>query len=315
MSALPERQWSDPLEEMRYALAEGDAATPPAGLQATVQTAALQTRPAGRPSPGAPDITPLEAYRRSAITVDQLVDALTDDEWRRHALRDMDVQGLIGHLIGVEHHFRAGAGLGDPIEEAEHHIASTQPFVDAQTGRPPAATRAEFRALIDRTLTDLDRAGEDVMAGPATMHGITLPLGSFLVVRAFEMWTHADDIRRAIGRPVAEPDASSLQLMTSLAVALLPAGMAGAERDAGGRSVRLVLTGKGGGTWPTVLAADGPAGDGDALEPSVRIVADAVAFCRLIANREDQDTFPAQVSGDEDLARDLFAGAAALAFD
>src|SRR5262249_23027760 len=126
---LEQQQWADPLEEMRYALAEGDAATPPAGLQATVQTAALQTRAAGRPSPGAHDITPLEAYRRSAITVDQLVDALTDDEWRRHALRDMDVQGLIGHLIGVEHHFRAGAGLGDPIEEAEHHIASTQPFV------------------------------------------------------------------------------------------------------------------------------------------------------------------------------------------
>ena len=33
------------------------------------------------------------------------------------------------------------------------------------------------------------------------MHGMHLPLGALLVVRAFELWTHDNDIRRAAGLP------------------------------------------------------------------------------------------------------------------
>ena len=73
------------------------------------------------------------------------------------------------------------------------------------------------------------------------------------MVRAFELWTHEEDIRRATGRPVADPDAATLSRMTGLATALLPAGVARAGRDRPG-PVRLVLTGPGGGTWDVGLA-------------------------------------------------------------
>jgi uncharacterized protein (TIGR03083 family) len=255
----------------------------------------------------------LEAYRRAVVRIDALLAQLIADEWRRPTLRNLDVQGVVGHLIGVEHHFRAGSGLAPPIEGADDHIASTEPYAAAQAGRAPADTRAELRSETDATIAALTTAGDQVMDRPATLHGITLPLGYLLLVRAFEVWTHDDDIRRATGRNLAHPDDASLALMTRLAVALLPAGMARAHGDPAGRSVRLVLTGAGGGTWPAALAAGADRDSPPA--PAARIVADTVMFCRLVANRADPKTFPAQVSGDEELARDVFAGAAALAFD
>ena len=47
----------------------------------------------------------------------------------------------------------------------------------------------------------------------------------------------------------------------------------------------------------------------------VRIVVDAVDFCRLVANRLDPATIATVVTGDDALARDLFTGAASLALD
>jgi hypothetical protein len=47
----------------------------------------------------------------------------------------------------------------------------------------------------------------------------------------------------------------------------------------------------------------------------VRIVIDAVDFCRLVANRMDPATIATVVTGDDALAQDLFTGAASLALD
>src|SRR5439155_3835633 len=171
--------------------------------------------------PLAPAISPLEAYRRATAKLGDLLGELTPVDWHRPALRDMDVQALVGHLIGVEQHFQAGAGLRQPVAGADNHITSTEPFAAAQAGRDPAATRAELQGLIDASLAGLTAAGDEALTRPATMHGMTLPLGGLLIVRAFELWTHDDDIRRATGREVASPDASALHLMTELAVALL----------------------------------------------------------------------------------------------
>ena len=91
------------------------------------------------------------------------------------------------------------------------------------------------------------------------VHGMRLSLGALLVVRAFELWTHENDIRRAAGWAASVPDASTLRLMTELAARLLPyaAARAGLAEPV---DVRLVLTGPGGGTWdlPVRGAATAP---------------------------------------------------------
>jgi len=129
-----------------------------------------------------------------------------------------------------------------------------------------------------------------------------------LVARAFELWTHENDIRRVAGLRASVPDASTLRLMTELATGMLPiaALLTGLQ---GPINVRLVLTGPGGGTWDVAIGGDAP-------EPaSVAIVTDVVDFCRLAANRARPTDLDLYVTGDRDRARGVLAATSALALD
>jgi hypothetical protein len=97
--------------------------------------------------------------------------------------------------------------------------------------------------------------------------------------------------------------------MTELAVSLLPAGMMRAGRPGGDRTVRLVLTGPGGGTWPAAV------GHADGNRVGARLVMDTVSFCRVVANRIVPAESGALISGDQSLAGDVLAGARTLALD
>jgi uncharacterized protein (TIGR03083 family) len=310
------RHDNNPLEELHFALAEADAQRPPKGLGETVLDAALAARSPGRPVDEPPPISAVEAFRRALASLDRLLSSLTPDEWYRPALRGLDIQQLVGHLTGVERDFQAGLHAPGATYEDSDHVASTDPVAAAQRGRPPARTHEEWRTATAETM--------DILGGAETsptrlgdvvhLHGLHLPLGSLLVVRTFELWTHEEDIRRATGRPLQAPDAASLRLMTQLAVAMLPAGMRRAGRPGDGRWARIVLTGPGGGTWQAPLGAipDGPRLEGPV---DVRIVVDAADFCRLVANRMDPGAIATVVTGDDALARDCFIGATSLALD
>jgi uncharacterized protein (TIGR03083 family) len=280
----------------------------PPELRARVLAAAEARRPAGRPVEVPPVITSLEGYRRTVESFDALLADLTQEEWRLPVLRDLDVQGLVGHLIGVERAFQAVLGM-EPVSGATDHVVATQPDADAQRGRPPAETRADWRARCQRTLDHLSTVDPAALAEVVALHGMTLAVDRILIVRFFEMWTHDEDIRRATGRPLSAPDGSRLALMTELAVAALPTGLERAGRPRPGCTARIVLTGPGGGVFQPVLDRTAP------TAPDVRIVADATSFCRLVANRLSVVGLDAVVTGDEALGADVLAGAMALALD
>jgi uncharacterized protein (TIGR03083 family) len=310
------RRQENPLEELHFALAEGDAQRPPPGFGETVLDAALAARSAGRPVGEPSPISPIEAFRRAVASLDGLLASLAPEQWHRPALRGLDVQQLVGHLTGVERDFQAGLGAGDNPGPDADHVASTDPVAAAQRGRPSSETHGEWRdatAATDRAL-DAAEASAAGLGGVVTLHGLRMPLGPLLVVRTFELWTHEEDIRRAIAGPLRAPDVASLRLMTDLAIAMLPAGMRRADRAGDGRCARIVLTGTGGGTWQTQLGtgSDSARSEGPV---DVRIVVDAVDFCRLVANRKDRAAIATVVTGDGALAEDLFAAAASLALD
>jgi uncharacterized protein (TIGR03083 family) len=279
----------------------------PPGLRDRVLAAARAARAVGRPLPDIPDISPVEAFARSADAFSGLLSALPVDAWHTPVLRGLAVQGLVGHLTGVEDDVQR-ALAGDPAVAGADHVGSTQPTAERQSGRSPADTRREWRAAVDRTLDEVRGADLD---GVVPVHGMRLPLGALLVVRAFELWTHENDIRQATGLPPSVPDAATLRLMTGLAVCLLPHGVARVTEDVPRADVHLVLTGAGGGTWDVVLGdRSDAAGVGE-----VCIVADAVGFCRLVADRIGPAELGAQVTGVTALAPTVLAGAAALALD
>jgi len=81
-----------------------------------------------------------------------------------------------------------------------------------------------------------------------------------------------------------------------------------------GIGLGVVLTGPGGGTWQRDLGST-PDDSRSRGPADVRIVLDAVDFCRLVANRVDPAALATVVDGDHALAQDLFVGAASLALD
>lgn len=299
----------DPLVELRWALAEADASDPPARLADSVAEAAFTDRPPGRLLHEPEPITSDVVFARAVDSLDTLLGALEEGQWRRPCLRDLDVQGLVGHLIGVEHDFHAALDEPESATGATHtsdHVEATQADAAAQRGRSPSDTYEDWRGLARRSIELL---GHRAMSDEACLHGLLLPLDRLMIVRAFELWTHEEDIRRAVGRPLSAPDPSSLQRMVNLAVQVLPRVLSPVDPDGAPSTARLVLTGDAGGAFLVELRSRHPG-------PSeVRIVADAVTFCRLAANRIPADEVAVSVAGDQALADELLAGTAALALD
>jgi len=276
----------------------------PAGLRDRVLEASRQARAVGRCVPEVTEISPAEAFSRAADAFYGLLCALGDGDWGVPVLRGLDVQGLVGHLIGVEDDVHRCLA-GDLEVAGANHVESTQPAAARQAGRPAARTRADWRRAADHTL-ELVHAAEP--RTEVAVHGMRLPLGALLVVRAFELWTHDNDIRQAAGLPPSVPDPSTLALMTRLAARLLPhaAARTGLHEPV---NVHLVLTGPGGGTWDIAVGERPP-------DPvSIRIVADAAGFCRLAANRVTPADLDLHVTGDPGRAAGVLAAASALALD
>ncbi len=274
----------------------------PVGLRERVLAASLRAREAGRPVPDVPEISGAEAFSRAADAFYGLLCALDERDWARPALRGLDVQGLVGHLTGVEEDVqRCLAGDLDVADAS--HVDSTQAAALRQAGQPPAATRAEWRRAADRTL---EAAGdpEDMVA----VHGMRLSVQALLVVRAFELWIHDNDIRSTAGLPPSVPDAPVLRLMSDLAARLLPraAARSGLTEPL---DVHLVLTGPGGGTWE-VTVGEGPPGPA-----AVSIVTDAVGFCRLAGIRVTAADLDLHITGDAGRAIGVLAAASTLALD
>ena len=257
--------------------------------------------------PAVPEISADEAFARAADAFYGLLGALSDEGWRTEALRGLDVQGLVGHMIGVEHDTQR-ALAGDPAVADAEHVESTQGSAVRQADRSPALTRDEWHRAAEATL-ELARAAGGGTARLA-MHRITLPLDDLLVVRAFELWVHDNDIRRAVGLPPSVPDPPVLRLMSDLAARMLP--YAAARMGLHPVDVHLVLTGPGGGTWDVAIGQEADGGPG---QEGVAIVADAVGFCLLAANRLTPAELGPHITGDEGRAVSVLAAAATLALD
>lgn len=127
------------------------------------------------------------------------------------------------------------------------------------------------------------------------------------------MWTHENDIRTVVGLPPGAPDPSTRTLMTGLAARPMPHGVARSADGSIPVSLHLVLTGSGGGTWDVAIG-DQSGCDSDDV-PGVTNAADAVSFCRLVANRIRPSDLHPHLTGAAAHAPRILAGAARLALD
>jgi uncharacterized protein (TIGR03083 family) len=237
--------------------------------------------------------------------------ALTEGEWRAPIATYGTVHDLVAHLAAIEAYTGQQMGLfaGDVGGAPHDHIRLSDAWIERLQPAAHTAVLDEWRTRANAIRAAVV-AQPQLLDAPGSWHGAPIDVASLLVIRTFELWTHGDDVLVATGRPRHDPDNGQLKLMTNLAAEILPLGLALIGRPHRG-TVRLVLTGRGGGTWRRALEP----GDAPGATDDLLVVADAIGFCRLAANRCRPDELDAYIEGDGGVAADILAGMGALAAD
>ncbi len=256
--------------------------------------AALAARPA-RPTQTPPTENEAAAFARAVDDVQHTLTLLTVKDWGRPAVNGLNVGELVGHLIGTQLEMAAELGLGGTAGESADHIEATRASITGASALSPDDAAAEFARASRVLISHLDQLDAPGLASPARFGSITADVTFLLIGRVFELWTHDNDLRRAVGLGRVEPDADRLWMMTRAVMPLV--------RLIGHERIRIVLTGEGGGVWPA---------QGDEV---AEIAVDSVAFCRRVANRLPVDSLRADISGDVATATDTLSALTGLALD
>ncbi|WP_219471605.1 maleylpyruvate isomerase family mycothiol-dependent enzyme [Nonomuraea rhizosphaerae] len=262
-----------------------------------------------RRRPAAPTAAWAEPYASRVAAMDALLASAADDDWSRIIVEGWTLQELVAHLAAKDGLLAASVGapvLGPPIG-ATDSLGRTADVQNHERARDPEQTRRDWRAQADalcRHLTDLDST---TLAG---MDGLDAPVRDHVLARGLETWIHADDAARTADLKLPHPIPEHIHPTADLCARLLPWTMLLSGLDGSGRTLRLTLTGPGGGDWTLPLGvSDDPGGAGD---PDACIEADVVGFCFLLGGRGDPESFPADLKGDLGLARDVLTTAPAL---
>jgi uncharacterized protein (TIGR03083 family) len=270
------------------------AEEPPTNPESSVLSAALAVRP-NTPLQEPPQDNEVSAFARAVDDVQRTLDSLTAAQWTLPAVNGLSVGELVGHLVGTQQAMTAELGNTEPVSGSPDHLEMTREAIASIARLSPADAAHQFAAdsaTLTRHLAGLDAAG---LAAPARFGPLVADVRFLLIGRVFELWTHDNDLRSAVGWARMEPDADRLWMMTRAVMPLV--GHLGGDR------VRIVLTGPGGGVWP---ATD---------DETAELAVDAVDFCRRAANRMLLADLDCEISGQTKAVVDLLEALPALALD
>ena len=248
-------------------------------------------------------LPPVDALRRETDRFETMLDTLEPADLDAVTYNGLTVRDLVAHVAIIDEAFVVGAG-----EQTQAPVAADL-VAELTAAELPVIAGWSFEQIRDRVrraraaLVALgDRLPSDARAGGYS-------LGSALVIRAFETWTHHDDILAALGRVEQAPEPPVMRAMAELAVHTLPVAMSASGYEYPGRTARVVMTGPGGGDWTFSVDGAEPA----AAVPDVVLRVPVEAYCRRFADRVAVDDVPFEIEGDADLGRALVDAAPAFA--
>jgi uncharacterized protein (TIGR03083 family) len=238
------------------------------------------------------------AYGHEVDRLDRALEAVSAGQWSEPDSRHGTVAGLITHL--ADNDATVAADLGLPV------LANS-------------GVHRRWRDQADILLTGI--SAERDLDRPVRLAGrgesVTRPLRDALVQRAFETWTHLDDLATALGRTSPPPPPpEQIRRIIDLVAALLPGALDAHGLSQPDRACRLVLTGAAGGEWTIPLdPSRSTHASGSTPAISFTVTCEDIAFARLVANRRTPETVPHRSVGDTALAERVLRVAAALGCD
>ncbi len=283
----------------------------------SIRTRVLNTAHALRPPVPVDPTTAIEVHRIEVERVIMLLRRLTDEQWDRPLdppeLAGWTVKDLAAHLASNEGNAVQVLGLTDPPlpETTNENEARTAEVLARHRTMTNAETLAELEACyraVDDRVTEL---GVDGIEAVVLWWGMDIRVMTMLIVRSFETWTHADDIRRAIGLDPLPPPATSLARMSQVAATWGPLLMLTRGHDLGATSIELHLSGIGGGTHRVNLGFETL--DLETHPPAATVTIDVLDYCHIISARLSPADVDYRATGDLEVARTYVDALDALA--
>ena len=252
------------------------------------------------------------AYEQTVRSTIALAETFEPADWELPSeCPGWSVRDQVSHIVGVERMLLGDAdpphSLPDELPHVRNAMGRTMEVaVAARRSVPGPQILDELRDALERRLAVLPGIDPD---GPRR-----LPNGRMgtnvegVAFRAFDIWTHEQDIRRAVGRPgnLAAPAAERAR---DILVPGLPYLVGKRAAAAPGESVTLDVTGPLAFTLHVAVDAAGRAAFADpapaGAPPTLTMRMDWETYARLSCGRIPAEAAAVTIAGDADLARRL----------
>ncbi|GAA1909510.1 maleylpyruvate isomerase family mycothiol-dependent enzyme [Streptomyces sodiiphilus] len=264
-----------------------------------------------------PSLQPsIDAWTQSIEAISELVSSLVEGEWNRPTdCPGWSVRDVVSHVIGLE-----CEALGDPrpihtLPRDLYHITDElSRYMEVQVDVRRHHTGPEMTAELEYTIIRRRRHLRNDKRKPDAQ--ITHPalgqfsLEDFLRLRAFDVWVHEQDLRRALNRP-GNLDSPAALIARDILLKGLPKVVA---KDAGApKKSAVVFDVSGPVEFLRTVRVDedgkGSVSNSPSLGPEVTFVLDWETYVRLACGRVKPRKVADKVKteGDEDLAARILA--------
>lgn len=266
-----------------------------------------------------PSLQPyVDAWTHSIDAIAELVQPLVNSEWnRRTECPGWSVRDVLSHVIGIETEL-----LGDPrpihtlprdlyhvTDEASRHM---EVQVDVRRHHTAAEMTSELEYTVIRRNRQIrnEKRAPDAMVRSVLPGGGEISLETMLRLRAFDVWAHEQDIRRALRQP-GNLDSPGAYIARDILVHGLPKVVAKRAGAPAGTAVVFDVHGPLEFMRTVRVDHEGRASvnGSPSLGPSVTFTLDWETYLRLACGRVKPSAVRDQVKveGDEALAQAILA--------
>ncbi|GAA2597832.1 maleylpyruvate isomerase family mycothiol-dependent enzyme [Actinomadura fulvescens] len=256
----------------------------------------------------------VDAFEQTVRSTIALAETFTEADWALATeCPGWSVKDVVSHIVSVEilllgEDPAPGHILPDELPHVRGDMGRMLELgVDARRAVPGAEVLAELRDVLERRLAALATTDPDEQTMAPT--GRMVPYAMFMVFRAFDCWTHEQDVRRAVGRPgnLHAPGAECARMILRQGLPMVVAKRAGA---APGQSVEFRIVRSGAEYVQVGVDGRGRLADGPEGPPTTTLSMDWETFVRLAAGRCAAADVEVGVEGDAELGTRVLAGLA-----